>query len=60
MDEKILNFITDLKLDFFLGNAVKHISTASNKRKNAKIEDLKTAIWYLEQRISQLKAQNKE
>lgn len=47
-----IEVITDWKLDFCLGNALKYISRAG--RKQDEIEDLKKAQWYIERKIKQL------
>ena len=39
-------------LGFSLGNAVKYIARAGKKNPSKKIEDLKKAIWYIEEEIS--------
>lgn len=46
-------------LDFCLGNTVKYISRAGKKDADKTIQDLEKAKWYLERKISQLKAGNK-
>jgi len=38
-------------LGFCLGNCVKYISRAGKKNKDAEIEDLKKALWYLQREI---------
>ena len=44
------------ELDFCLGNTVKYISRAGNKETDKTVQDLEKAKWYLERKISQLKA----
>ncbi len=44
------------ELDFCLGNAVKYISRAG--KKDAAVEDLQKAKWYLERKIKQLEKEN--
>jgi hypothetical protein len=39
-------------LGFCLGNTVKYISRAGKKDRNKRIEDLRKAVWYLEQQIN--------
>jgi hypothetical protein len=39
-------------LNFHLGNTVKYISRAGRKHKDATIEDLRKARWYLDREIS--------
>jgi len=48
--------IEDWNLDYFLGNALKHIARAG--RKNDEIEDLKKAVAYLNRKIDKLEAEN--
>ena len=47
-------------LCFSLGNAVKYISRAGKKDPNREIEDLEKAVWYLQDRIADLKADLKK
>jgi hypothetical protein len=39
-------------LGFCLGNTVKYISRAGKKDRNKRIEDLRKALWYLQQQIN--------
>ena len=39
-------------LDFCLGNTVKYISRAGKKDPKKRIEDLRKALWYLQQQIN--------
>ncbi len=41
-------------LGFSLGNTVKYISRAGKKVKEKELEDLKKALWYLQQHIENL------
>ena len=41
-------------LDFSLGNAVKYISRAGKKKGESTADDLKKAIWYLQNKIDEL------
>lgn len=50
-----INVIEAWKLDFHLGNTVKYISRA--RLKCNEIEDLEKAAWYLNRRITKLKAE---
>ena len=56
-----IDFILDKQLDFPLGNAVKYIVRAGHKASADKtvlekqIEDLKKAVWYIRDKINQLK-----
>lgn len=53
-------------LDFDLGNAIKYILRAGRKQDSAisdvekEIEDLRKAIWYINDKINQLSKINKE
>lgn len=58
---EVIDFITDQKLDFCLGNVVKYISRAGKKTEVGKddyikmIEDLEKAQFYLNFKIKELK-----
>ena len=41
-------------LDFHIGNTVKYISRAGKKGTDKELQDLKTALWYLERKIKNL------
>ena len=41
-------------LDFNLGNVVKYISRAGKKDKDAELQDLEKALWYLQRSIDKL------
>ena len=60
---EVIDFITDQKLDFCLGNVVKYISRAGKKEgdenknqtiEDKTIEDLKKAKFYLDYKIKML------
>lgn len=51
-----IDFITDKKLNFCRGNAVKYIVRAGLKDPNREIEDLEKAVFYLNREIQELKA----
>lgn len=51
------DFIEAKKLDWHLGNALKYISRAGKKHKDKEIEDLEKAVWYIERKIKNLKAE---
>lgn len=60
---EVIDFITDQKLDFCLGNVVKYISRAGKKESDRSknqtieektIEDLKKARFYLDYKIKML------
>ena len=50
-----IDFITDKRLNFCRGNAVKYIVRAGIKDPATEIEDLEKAIWYLRREISDLR-----
>lgn len=53
-------------LDFDLGNAIKYILRAGHKQDSAisnvekEVEDLRKAVWYINDKINQLSKTNKE
>ncbi len=49
---EVIDFITDQKLEFREGSAVKYIARA--KHKVNEIQDLKKAIWYLQHKVNEL------
>lgn len=51
---EVIDFITDKKLGFCLGNAVKYIARAGKKDPSKTIEDLEKAIWYITHHIETL------
>ena len=52
---EILQIIEEWKLDFHLGNAVKHILSSGKKEtKDEELQDLKRASWYLTRKIQVL------
>lgn len=51
---EVITFISDKKLSFCLGNAVKYISRAGKKDKTKIVEDLEKAIWYIKYEIEEL------
>lgn len=53
---EVIDFITDKKLNFCRGNAVKYIVRAGLKDPDKEIEDLEKAIFYLNREIEDLKA----
>lgn len=48
---EVWDFVTQQKLNFFLGNAIKYITRAGKKNKDTYIEDLEKAINYLNKEI---------
>ena len=51
-----IDFITDKKLNFCRGNAVKYIVRAGLKDPSKEIEDLEKAVFYINREIADLKA----
>ena len=52
---EILQIIEEWKLDFHLGNAVKHILSSGKKEtEDEELQDLKSASWYLTRKIQVL------
>lgn len=52
---EVIDVIRAWKLNFELGNAVKYIARAGRKNPEKYIEDLKKAIWYINEEIEQIK-----
>jgi len=50
-----IDFITDKKLNFCRGNAIKYIVRAGLKDPSKEVEDLEKAVFYLEREIEDLK-----
>lgn len=48
---EVIDVIHDWKLGFNLGNAVKYVARAGHKDPSKTIQDLKKAIWYIEDEI---------
>jgi hypothetical protein len=46
-----------LESDALIWNAVKYLSRAGKKNSSTKIEDLQKSVWYINNRIEQLKAE---
>lgn len=53
---EVIDFIYDQRLDFDLGNAVKYICRAGRKDPSKTVEDLRKAVFYLEDKIKRLEA----
>lgn len=51
---EVIDFITDKKLDFCRGNAVKYIVRAGLKDPEKEVEDLQKAIFYINRAIEDL------
>lgn len=52
---EVIDFIEAKGLNFHLGNVVKYVSRAGFK-KDAKVQDLEKAMWYLTREINRIKA----
>lgn len=48
---EVIDFIHLLDLNFCLGNAIKYICRAGKKNNDTLVEDLKKALWYLQEEI---------
>lgn len=55
-----IDFITDKKLNFCRGNAVKYIVRAGLKDPTKEIEDLKKAVFYINREIQDLEKKQTE
>lgn len=55
-----IDFITDKKLNFCRGNAVKYIIRAGLKDPEKEIEDLEKAVFYLNHEIEELRKEKEE
>ena len=55
-----IDFITDKKLNFCRGNAIKYIVRAGIKDPNKEIEDLEKAIFYIKREIKELEKAKEE
>lgn len=53
---EVIDFITDKKLDFCRGNAIKYIVRAGLKDKSKEVEDLQKAIFYINRAIKELES----
>lgn len=53
---EVIKVIEAWDLGFHLGTAVKYIPRAGKKDPDKEIEDLEKAIWYINRKIEQLKA----
>ena len=51
---EVIDFIEDKQLNFHRGNAIKYIARAGKKNKEAEIEDLEKAAWYINREIQRL------
>jgi hypothetical protein len=57
---EVIDFITDQKLTYCLGNAVKYVARAGKKDPNKTVEDLQKAVWYINQQIKIFQEDNSE
>ena len=57
---EVIDFITDKKLDFCRGNAVKYIVRAGLKDPEKEVEDLMKARFYINRAIEDLVGPDKE
>lgn len=57
---EVIDFITDKKLDFCRGNAVKYIVRAGLKDPMKEVEDLEKARFYINRAIEDLVGPDKE
>ena len=55
---EVIDFITDQKLTYCLGNAVKYVARAGKKDPNKTVEDLQKAVWYINRQIKILQEDN--
>ena len=53
---EVIKVIEAWQLGFHLGNSVKYIARAGKKDDAKTVEDLEKARWYLDRRITQLRA----
>lgn len=53
---EVIDFITDKKLNFCRGNAVKYIVRAGLKDPDKEIEDLEKAIFYINREIMDIRS----
>ena len=51
---EVIDYIEDKDMNFCLGNVIKYISRAGKKDKDAEIEDIKKALWYLNRHLQRL------
>ena len=54
---EVADFISDQKLNFDRGNAVKYVCRAGSKDPEKEIQDLEKAIWYINHEIQMLKGE---
>lgn len=55
-----IQVIRAFEMNFNLGNAFKYIARAGRKSKEKEIEDLKKAIWYIQDHINHLSSLPKD
>lgn len=56
---EVIDYIEDKDMNFCLGNVIKYISRAGKKDKDAEIEDIKKALWYLNRHLQRLESKVK-
>ena len=57
---EVADFISDQKLNFDRGNAVKYVCRAGSKDPEKEIQDLEKAIWYINHEIKMLKGETSD
>lgn len=50
---EVIDFIEDQGFGFHLGQVVKYVSRAGKKDRDAEVQDLRKAKWYLDRYIAQ-------
>ena len=55
---EVIDFVTDKKLNFCRGNAVKYIVRAGLKDPEKEIEDLEKAVFYINREIADIRRRN--
>ncbi|WP_295114596.1 DUF3310 domain-containing protein [Ruminococcus sp.] len=54
---EVIDFLEAWNFPFHLANAIKYISRAGRKDKNALVTDLKKAVWYINRYIDYVEKQ---
>jgi hypothetical protein len=55
---EVIKVIEAWDLGFSLGNVIKYVGRAGKKNKEKELEDLKKALWYLQNHIKKLETKN--
>ena len=55
---EVIDAINEWRLDFDLGNAIKYIARAGHKDRSKTVEDLRKAVFYLQDEIRRLEEQH--